>query len=446
MKVLSREFYHAVVVALFFLGDTGTAENPLATSDQRDLDDLAIQIYKNNSFVVLKAEAKAAYETAHGLPISDEALSSLDAAIDELTFSAIQKAVNNDPYYPKVYSVNAAPHNWFDLDVPGGRYSYDNPDCIYRTIPIDSSLDYVFKGYRHTPGPADVTYSLISDPNSQNTIASLSNSDLIIDQDGSYTITINSSAAGNNTNHIQSTLLAKQLFIRNNLGDWLSQKPDNVSIELISDTSDQTPITDAEILASAKWNLQESIIDYGVGALGIKTSVYEVNTLSEPSQSSTLGTLTSQASSFGHFSLSDNETLVATLTPGSATYWVFPVTDPWMVTVNPGTSQDTLNSEQAVANANGTYTLVVSREDPGVYNWVNTTGLNEGTIMVRWQGLPTSSSSSDSSVDSPSITTQLVQLSEISSVLPDGTRYVSSEERAYQLAQRAAGYVQRFDF
>ncbi|KAJ5949049.1 hypothetical protein N7454_000633 [Penicillium verhagenii] len=445
MKVSSfpQQISNVAIVALL-LSSTGAAyENPLATTDQRNLDDLAIQIYQNNTFTVLKAEAKAAYETAHGLPISEEALSSLDAAIDELAFSSIQKAVNNDPYYPKVYSVNAAPHNWFGLDVPGGRYSYDNPDCIYRTIPIDYSLSYVVTGYRYTPGPADVTFSLISDPNSQNTIASLSDSDLIIDADGSYTITINSSAAADNTiNHLQSTLLAKQLFVRNNLGNWLSQKPDNLSVELVGSTS-ETPISDADILTAAKLDLQESIVDYGVGALGVKTSVNTVNTLSTPSQSSTLGTLTSQASSFGHFTLSDNETLVATLTPGSSTYWVFPVTDPWMVSVDPGTSQVSLNSEQAVANSNGTYTFVVSEEDPGVYNWLNTTGLTEGTIMVRWQGLPTSSSDSD---ESPRITTQVVQLSELSSILPSDTVFVASEERASQLAERAAGYAQRFDF
>ncbi|KAJ5778081.1 hypothetical protein N7520_001327 [Penicillium odoratum] len=440
MKVLSlsRDVCSAAVIALFLATTSAAYSNPLATSDQRDLDDLALQIYQNNSFTVLKAEAKAAYKTAHGLPISDEASSSLDAAIEELIFSAIQKAVNNDSNYPKVYWLDAGPRDWFDLDVVGGRYSYDNPDCIYRTIPIDYSLDYVITGYRHTPAPADTTFSLISDVNSQNTIASISNSDLIINDDGSYTITINSSTAGNNTNHIQSTLLAKQLFIRNNLGDWLTQTPDNITVELVGGTS-STPITDAEILSTAKWNLQESIIDYGAGSLGIKTSVNEVNTLSSPSQSSTLGTLTSQASSFGHFSLDTNETLVATLTPGDSTYWVFPVTDPWMITVNPGSSQDSLNSEQAVANSNGTYTLVVSREDPGVYNWVNTTGLNEGTIMVRWQGLPTS----DSDSTSVAITTQLVQLSDLASVLPTETKYVTSEERADQLAQRVAGYALR---
>lgn len=423
---------------------SGSYENPLATSDQQALDALAIKLFDTWSFPVLQAEAKTAYQIAHGLPISDEASSSLDAAIAELAFSALQKAVNNDPYYPKVYWVDAGPRSWFGLDVPGGRYSYDNPDCIYRTIPIDSSVDYIVTGYRYTPGPSDVTFSLISDPNSQNTVSFLAGSDLVVNIDGSYAITINSSSASadSQTNHIQSTSSAVQLLIRENLGDWQSEKPDNINVEVASDITGHDPISNAKIIIDAQWNLQESIVDYGTGALGLKTSINAVNTLADPSQSSSLGTLTSQASSFGHFNITDDEALVATLTPGAADYFVLPVTNPWLVTTSPGTSQDSLNNKQAIANANGTYTFVVSVEDPGVYNWVNTTGLHEGTIMVRWQGLSTS----ESATDTLGIDVQLVVLSDLASVLPEGTVYVTAEERAAQLADRVAGYAQRLDY
>ncbi|MFX6803679.1 hypothetical protein ABTH20_19680, partial [Acinetobacter baumannii] len=89
------------------------------------------------------------------------------------------------------------------------------------------------------------------------------------------------------------------------------------------------------IAADAWINLQESILDYGVGALGLKTHTNPANTLSSPSISSTLGTLTTQASSFGYFKLADDEALVATVQTGGAGYVVFPVTDPWLVTVDP---------------------------------------------------------------------------------------------------------------
>ena len=121
-------------------GNTG---NPLATSDQAYLDALAININNAYGFPVLKAEAKAAYRLAHGSVISDEASSTLDAAIDELAFSAIQKAVNTDVYHPKVYWVDAGPRSWFGLDVPGGRYSYDNPGRSLEPLLINSLTDWL---------------------------------------------------------------------------------------------------------------------------------------------------------------------------------------------------------------------------------------------------------------------------------------------------------------
>ncbi len=267
----------------------------------------------------------------------------------------------------------------------------------------------------------------------------LGGSDLAVAANGSYTITINSSSADGQTNHIQSTSGAKQLLIRNNLGDWVSQKPDNITVEVVDDVSGKNPISNAAIASAAWWNLQESIATYGAGTLGLKTYLNAVNTLSTPSKSSTLGTLTSQASSFGHFNLSAGQALVATVAPGASSYFVFPVTNPWTVSVDPGNNPVSLNNEQAVANANGTYTFVVSLQDPGVYNWISTGGLHEGTIMVRWQGLPTSSDSSNA----VSVAVQVVPLSSLASVLPSGTRYVTVAERKAQLAQRAAGYSSR---
>ncbi|KIN00384.1 hypothetical protein OIDMADRAFT_29499 [Oidiodendron maius Zn] len=86
--------------------------------------------------------------------------------------------------------------------------------------------------------------------------------------------------------------------------------------------------------------------------------------------------------------------------------------------VNLGTGQISLNSQQAMAKINGTYMFVVSLTDPGVYNWLDTSGLREGTFMLF----------------------QLI------SVLPSETRYVTPEERKEQLGERATGYALRVWF
>lgn len=99
--------------------------------------------------------------------------------------------------------------------------------------------------------------------------------------------------------------------------------------------------------------------------------------------------------------------------------------------------QSSLTISNAIANPDGTYTWVVSEKDPSVQNWIDTTGIGEGTMTIRWtgytgtQGLPT-------------ITTQVVDLDQLDTVLSEGTATVTPEQREEQLAERAAGYANVF--
>lgn len=413
------------------------AGNPLATPDQVALDIRAIRLFAASDFEPLRTEARLSYITARQQLPSAEALSRLDLAIDELVFSAIQKVVNGDAYRPVIYWVNAQPRRWFELDVPGSRYSYDNPDNIYRIVPIDGALRYELRGQRFQPGPADVTFSLISNPTSQNTVAFLDGRDLVLNPDGSYVITIDADPANGRANHLQSTSQVVQLFIRNNLGDWETETPDDLTIVRTDTATAPAAPSDQQILLNAYGALQQAVLFYGVGALAVKTHSNPVNTLPSPQQSATLGTLVSQASSFGHFRLGEGEGLLIRLTRGGAGYFVVPVTDPWMITVDPARHQSSLNQAQAVPDADGHYTFVVSPQDPGLANWLDSAGLREGTLMVRWQGLP------ESAPEAPAVSAEVVALADLRTSLGDTVAWVDATTRAERLARRQAGYVRR---
>jgi len=415
------------------------AQNPLATHDQLALDKKSIKIFKSHTFDVLRLKALITYTIAYGLLVSDEAKPYLKPMIDELVFSSIQKSVNSDPYYPKIYWVNTGPRQWFRKSVPGGRYSFDNPDVIYRIIPISNDLHYVLHGVRDSEGVADATFSLINNPNSQGTVAVLTNKDLIINADGTYDITIDEHPASGRINHIQSTNSAVQLYVRNSLGNWNKQKPDQLSIEVLDDVSDHEPQSDTKIYLKSLANLTESIFFYGVGALGIKTKTNVVNSFKEPSQSTDLGTLVTQASSFGHFKIEDDEALIVTINPGGANYFVVPATNPWTITIDPDKNLCSLNNTQAVADADGNFRFVISVNDPGVHNWISSGGLNEGTMMLRWQNLP----STPPSGGAASVSTKLIKLDDLAAHLPIGTQWISKAERQAQLSDRYEGYLQR---
>lgn len=412
--------------------------NPLATVENAALDALAIKIYQAEKFQSKRNKAKLLYKAFNGEFLNDQDEYILDQTVDELVFSTIQKAVNNDPYYPKVYWVDSTPRKWFGLDVPGGRYSYDNPDCIYRIIPISGEYSYEITGHRYNPGPTDIVFSLINDVNTQRTITFVKGSDLILDSEGNYTITIDSQPANGRINHIQSTKDAKQLFIRNNLGDWSAETPDYLQVARTGYAPKPRTRTDKDIINDTYSLLDGAIFAYVFGAFEVKTDWNHVNTLPQPSQSATLGTLVTQAASFGHFELPYNQVLVADVNLGKANYFVLPITGPWTITYDPAFFQHSLNNKQAIPNKDGTYTFVISNLDPGVYNWLDTGGLLNGTMQVRWQNVSLSSDPIK-----PSIQLRLVDREDLAKVLPPETKYVTAEERKVQLAERRAAHARR---
>ena len=141
--------------------------SPLATADQRELDARAMRLKSQVTSAATMQAARIAYGLSRLAPASREAAGLLDRALDELSFSALLKAINGDPLYPKVHWMNAPPRDWFCTHVAGSRYAFDNPDNVYRTIPIEGGSRYIVKGRRSGRGPVEMTFSLISNVNAQ---------------------------------------------------------------------------------------------------------------------------------------------------------------------------------------------------------------------------------------------------------------------------------------
>lgn len=116
------------------------------------------------------------------------------------------------------------------------------------------------------------------------------------------------------------------------------------------------------------------------------------------------------------------------------------MTNDWTVTDNYWDQQTTLNISQARPNLDGTYTVVVSPQESHcvvgkcVANWVSTGGLNQVTISLRFQGLPTEPT------DPPTVQSQVVSLKD----LPPELVYITSAQREQELADRKAGFDKRF--
>jgi hypothetical protein len=97
-----------------------------------------------------------------------------------------------------------------------------------------------------------------------------------------------------------------------------------------------------------------------------------------------------------------------------------------------------LNKAQSEANADGTWTYVLANADPGVHNWVDPCGLSEGILTLRMAEFPDQRPNEGLAASG-----EVVKLADLESALAPGTREVTPDERATQLAERAAAYARR---
>jgi hypothetical protein len=98
-----------------------------------------------------------------------------------------------------------------------------------------------------------------------------------------------------------------------------------------------------------------------------------------------------------------------------------------------------LNLAQTETDPDGVIRWVVAHRDPGVPNWLDTSGHREGFVTARW-----AYSEQPPENEWPSISGKRVKLSEIRDHLPASTRTMTPEERRVQIRVRQEHVQRRF--
>lgn len=369
-----------------------------------------------------------------------ETYEQIPASIAEVVFMVALEVINDDPRRPEVIEISASPHRWGGLDVPGGRWGINNPDTLYFAVPLEAGSRYVVTGRRAPDGPIDSNFS-IQVLDIWATLANLGHRDLAIDADGRYRITIDDTPADGRANHLQHQPHGRILIIRQTLADWARSRPDTLSVERVAGPAPAAPRGDDELARQIVARLGDVIV-HSLRTLQPPILRLPANTIPSPGAvGDKSGYLVTQRNTLGHFRLGDDDALVAVLDPGGAGYTAFTATNAWGVTPDSARHQHSLNHHQADIAADGTITLVVSRRDPGIHNWIDIAGLREGFLMLRWQLLDEQRGARGG----PGISVRSVRFDELASVLPPTVSRVSPDERRHHLLARGAAFASRFE-
>ncbi len=85
-----------------------------------------------------------------------------------------------------------------------------------------------------------------------------------------------------------------------------------------------------------------------------------------------------------YWRLDENEALVIDVVPPKCAFWNFQLNNYWMESLDYRYYNVWTNMAKAVLRKDGSLRVVVAHTDPGVPNWLTTTGHGHGTMLWRW--------------------------------------------------------------
>lgn len=408
------------------------SSHPVATSMQHEHELAALQLIEHP--IVQRARAEVAERWLGRAKPSAAMRDCFDWAFEEVMFSAAIWSSNQDPLRPKVTCITRLTHPVEGQQIPGSRWGIDNPDSIYRVIPISGDERYEIRG---TVGEHRMTenYFTLWDAN-MGTLDVLDGRTMEVEADGSFVITVDADAANGRPNHVQSTANAHEFYIRDVMLDWAVDDPNHFTIHRLGSEPSTPPRTvdeQAELTAA----FMAHYADF-TGKMSHGTAKMPANHFALAWSADHTGALRNQVYVGGRFELTPDEALVIDVSDGGSEYFTVPIANIWGTTMDIVDRTSSLNKAQSSPNADGTYTYVLSATDPGVHNWIDTCGLPDGNLTLRMAEFPDGGPRDDLSA-----TGRVVELDALDGAIPESTPRVTADERATQLRDRRAAYLRR---
>jgi hypothetical protein len=391
--------------------------------------------------------------------------------------SAVERAFHEDP---------TRPHFRNALSIIN-RATIDNADAVYFYAPLDGRESYVVRG-RVEAGRSRPHYIIFEasfgvlagdsgdlrelTPGTKVQTGRIDSQGLVFEDDGSFELLLAPERPDGHTGNFVSTLkisshphptdpdmpperYANYISGRQLFYDWEHEDAIHFEIEQLgAEGTAPEPYTPEKAAAELRrcgdlvrnqmhfWNSFWTILmgTYGHregGIAGVEFPRNGFNTMNSAT-GATGGGMSTNLYAGGVYELGPDEALVienrVQLEPQ---YIGFQIANLWGESIEYANNLGSLNGRQLERDPDGVIRLVIAHRDPGVPNWVDTTGHPEGFMSPRWAYSETPPAN-----EWPEISATKVAFDEIRAHLPDTTRAVTPEERRLQIRTRQH-HVQR---
>lgn len=259
--------------------------------------------------------------------------------------------------------------------------------------------------------------------------------DIDVDADGSFEILLGGDR--NSRNWIPLHDGADIVLIRQFIGDWLHDGIAEAVIERIDPAGQAPPRPpDAGSLTTALDQAARWVKDsagFWRGHWDLMAQLTPVNAFTPPSRPP--GAAENMLIGACMWDLGDDDVvLVECNPPAGATYWSFQCINPWYESLDAANHVSSLNNRQMQIDEDGKFRIALGPRDPGIPNWLDTSGYRTGMAAYRWVN----------TTDGPAPTSQLLSIADLDAHLPPFTPRVSDTDRATQIRQRRLGMARRF--
>ncbi|MDB5971384.1 MAG: hypothetical protein JWQ90_3834 [Hydrocarboniphaga sp.] len=377
----------------------------------------------------MRRSAVAAMDRTSGRSALDLA-AGLRHVMSGTSMSLSMRLHDNDPLHPEIVHI-MDPHRKF-----GG----DNMDALYTTAAVSARQRYRLHGHR---GSARYISFVIQDKSvhfSGNISSMLLGRDLKTDANGDFELFIGGPERSGNWIELKPN--ADRVIIRQFFADWASERPMRVTIERLGAAVEPPRPTAESILTglSESAAMLEGLVVFWQDMMDIyrqrPNEFLNFRKAAAQVDMKDINATPGGTPYVCYWSVPEDSALIIRVRPPQSEFWNLEFCNPWWETNDYRYRLSGTNMHHAVLEDDGELIAVVSHDDPGLPNWFDTSGFDEGLMDLRWIG-------GDESVV-PKCT--LIRRSELAAHLPAKVKTITAEKRRAQLADRHQGIYNRFNW
>ncbi len=348
------------------------------------------------------------------LPLTDSRAdrpASFRYLLEMLAYAVDAVVFHTDPLEPMFSS----PHRNYLVD-----WGAASPDGVYRRVAIRHDLAYRVHGRLGNADYFALDFRTTGRP------FTILRDDIVADEDGTFEVFLGGVQQGRNWWPLTEGTTG--LLVREFFTDWLKAEKSHLRIDCLDGAIAPRVEHGAARVAAEFDSIGDWILDAGVKfwAERSREAVDEVSNAFRPAVARTETKL--PIYTHGLWDLRPDEALLIELPEPKARFWGLQLATSLWSTLDYANRLTTFNCGQSQPDADRVFRFVLAHEDPGVRNWLDTTGLERGVLILRYHRAE--------QLQVPS--TKVVKLADVADLLPEAER-VSRAERLVQIAERREG-------